>query len=127
MPFFFTSAFWRELRFAALLLLLLGGLVVQRSCDGPTVPPPFSAAAPAHWPEPVAIVPASLLMPHPAGVWVRLLDSTHRAGSRSHLARKAAPRSRWLPAQPAYFSHLHRRPPQSYLDSLARAASFRRI
>jgi hypothetical protein len=124
---FLPSPYRRQVKVVFLLLLLLAGLVLQRSCsDSPALPPAY-CSVPATSSDVVAIVPASLVLPAPSGRWVRLLDSARLAGSRSHLARKASPRSQWLPAQPAYFSRLHRRPPQSFLDSLARAAALRKI
>lgn len=116
---------WLLAKAVAFFLLLCLALGFQHSCSRqrPARPtcslrtPPRSTGA--------GVLPVAYRMPRPSGCWVRVLD-TVRAGGPAHLHRKAAPRSQWLPAQPAYLPRLHRRPRQVLLDSLARA-SMRRV
>jgi hypothetical protein len=113
----FSKIFW----LALLLMALLG---VQRCTERLADRMTSCAPAPAGH-ELRAVLPVSYLMPVSSRQWLPLAD-TARRGGLDHLRRKASPRSRWLPAQPAYLPPLHRRPRQHLLDSLA-AASMRGV
>ena len=107
-----------------LFLLFLAALGLQRCTERVAEQMSTCSPAPAGH-ELRATLPVAYLMPPSPRQWVPLAD-TSRAGGPDHLRRKASPRSRWLPAQPAYLPPLHRRPRQHLLDSLA-AASMRGV
>jgi hypothetical protein len=113
---------FRLAKVCGLLLLLMAALGVQRCTEG--VAARMSYTAPAARPRPVAVLPVAYILPTAPKVlrqFAQLLD-TGRVGGPSHLHRKANPRNRWLPAQPAYLPGLPPRPPQHVLDSLAALA-----
>jgi hypothetical protein len=116
----------RKLKVAALLVLLLALLGFQRSCtESAPTPPTCTLTAPAAQ-RPEAVLPVFYRVPVRSRQWVPVpVADTGRAGGPAYLLRKASPRSRWLPAQPAYLPPLQRRPKQRVLDSTA-AASMRR-
>jgi hypothetical protein len=128
MPTLSPLGLWVRVKVVIFCVLLLGALGWQRSCNAqqPLAPPAFYIhAAPVE--AGAAVVPVAYRIPAPSRRWFINADlyrfaDTARLGGAAHLACKASPRNRWLPAQPAYFRSLPRRPPQRVLDSLARAS-----
>jgi hypothetical protein len=97
-----------------LLVAILALLGVQRCTERVADRMSTVHSAPASY-EASAVLPVAYVMPEP---WA----DTARTGGASHLRRKASPRNRWLPAQPAYFRSLPRKPSQHVLDSLSARA-----
>jgi hypothetical protein len=116
----FARLFWIGLLLVAILSLLgiqrCTQLVTERMSTVHPAPASHSASA---------VLSVAYVMPFSSRRWApRPVADTGRVGGLDHLRRKATPRNRWLPAQPAYLRGLHRRPSQHVLDSAA-AASMR--
>lgn len=111
---------WASLRLTLLLVLFVGCLVAQHSCQPQPGRPGIRAVLPA---AQAAGLPAGLYYRPAAHLWVRLPhlrdSSRHRAGN---LQRKMLPPSRWAVASGYLVGPRPRRPRQGVLDSLAAAA-----